>query len=117
MPIARNPPGVGRTILMGIGIRGEGMQRCAVYARVSTANNGQDPTMQTRELREYCERRGWTIAGEYVDTGISGAQDRRPELDRLKNACWRRFDPKRQCSRRCPVKRNGIFLKTPPPTK
>ena len=24
--------------------------RVAIYARVSTANNGQDPTMQTREL-------------------------------------------------------------------
>jgi predicted site-specific integrase-resolvase len=25
--------------------------RVAIYARVSTANNGQDPTMQTRVLR------------------------------------------------------------------
>ena len=40
--------------------------RAAIYARVST-NNGQDPTMQTRELREYCQRRGWEIEGEYVD--------------------------------------------------
>jgi DNA invertase Pin-like site-specific DNA recombinase len=49
--------------------------------------------MQLRELREYCERRGWTVAGEYVDTGISGAKDRRPELDRLMaDAHKRRFD-------------------------
>lgn len=49
--------------------------------------------MQTRELREYCERRGWAVAGEYVDTGISGAKDRRPELDRLmSDAHKRRFD-------------------------
>ena len=40
--------------------------KAAIYARVSTANNAQDPTMQTRELREYCQRRGWEIAGEYV---------------------------------------------------
>ena len=40
--------------------------------------HGQSPEMQLRELREYCERRGWTVAGEYVDTGISGAKDRRP---------------------------------------
>src|SRR5215471_1326769 len=67
--------------------------RAALYARVSTANNAQDPTMQTRELREYCERRGWQIIGEYVDTGISGAKDRRPELDRLMaDAHKRRFD-------------------------
>jgi DNA invertase Pin-like site-specific DNA recombinase len=70
-----------------------GTMRVAIYARVSTANNGQDPTMQTRELREYCERRGWTVAGEYVDVGISGAKDRRPELDRLMAAAHkRRFD-------------------------
>ena len=41
--------------------------RAAIYARVSTANNGQSPEMQLRELREYCERRGWSVAGEYVD--------------------------------------------------
>jgi DNA invertase Pin-like site-specific DNA recombinase len=49
--------------------------------------------MQLRELREYCERRGWTVAGEYVDAGISGAKDRRPELDRLMaDAHKRHFD-------------------------
>jgi DNA invertase Pin-like site-specific DNA recombinase len=49
--------------------------------------------MQVRELREYCERRGWTVTGEYVDTGISGAKDRRPDLDRLMaDAHKRRFD-------------------------
>ncbi len=32
--------------------------RAAVYARVSTTNNGQSPEMQLRELREYCQRRG-----------------------------------------------------------
>ena len=67
--------------------------RVAIYARVSTANNGQDPTMQTRELREYAERRGWTVAAEYVDTGISGTKEKRPELDRLMaDAHKRRFD-------------------------
>lgn len=67
--------------------------RAAVYARVSTSNNGQDPSMQTRELREYCERRGWRFAGEYVDEGISGAKDSRPELNKLMaDAHRRRFD-------------------------
>ncbi len=66
--------------------------RTAIYARVST-NNGQDPTMQTRELREYCQRRQWEIAGEYVDAGVSGAKDSRPELNRLlADAHRRRFD-------------------------
>ena len=67
--------------------------RTALYARISTSNNGQSPEMQLRELREYCERRGWAGAGEYVDVGISGAKDRRPELDRLMlDALKRRFD-------------------------
>src|ERR1700751_1240770 len=67
--------------------------RTALYARVSTANNGQDPQMQTRELREYCERRGWKFAGEYIDEGISGTKDSRPELNKLMaDAHRRRFD-------------------------
>jgi len=69
------------------------ISRVAIYARVSTAHNGQSPEMQLRELREYVERRGWTVAREYVDAGISGAKDRRPELDRLMaDAHKRRFD-------------------------
>ena|ERR1035441_4575499 len=63
--------------------------RAAIYARVST-NNGQDPHMQLRELREYCQRRGMEIAGEYVDAGVSGAKERRPQLDALLVACRKR---------------------------
>src|SRR2546422_7713685 len=67
--------------------------RVALYCRVSTTDKGQDPTMQLRELREYCERRGWTVVGEYVDVGISGTKEKRPELDRLmSDAHRRRFD-------------------------
>ena len=67
--------------------------RTALYARISTANNGQSPEMQLRELREYCERRCWQIAGEYIDAGISGSKDTRPELDRMmRDAHKRRFD-------------------------
>lgn len=66
--------------------------RAAIYARVST-NNGQDPSMQTRELREYCQRRAWEIEGEYADAGVSGAKDSRPELNKLvSDAHRRRFD-------------------------
>jgi DNA invertase Pin-like site-specific DNA recombinase len=67
--------------------------KVAIYARVSTANNGQDPTMQTRELQEYAERRGWTVAGEYIDIGISGTKEKREALDRLMaDAHRRKFD-------------------------
>src|SRR5215469_7283226 len=67
--------------------------RTALNARVSTSDKGQDPEMQLRELREHCQRRGWTMAAEYVDRGISGAKDSRPELNRLMaDAHKRRFD-------------------------
>jgi DNA invertase Pin-like site-specific DNA recombinase len=49
--------------------------------------------MQTRELQEYCERRGWKVSGEYVDEGISGSKDSRPELNKLMADAHRRsFD-------------------------
>jgi DNA invertase Pin-like site-specific DNA recombinase len=67
-------------------------KRAAIYARVSTSS-GQDPEMQIRELREYCSNRKWKIAGEFVDSGISGAANSRPELNRLMaDANRRRFD-------------------------
>ena len=58
--------------------------RAAIYARGST-RNGQNPEMQLEELRAYCGRRQWQIAGEYVDQGISGAKEQRPALNRLLN--------------------------------
>src|SRR5271165_5324150 len=66
--------------------------RVALYARVSTLN-GQDPEMQLSELREYASRRGWTVTREYVDQGISGSKESRPELNQLMaDAHRRRFD-------------------------
>src|SRR3989304_8827331 len=68
--------------------------RAVIYARVSTIGHGQSPEMQLSEVREYCARRGWQIGGEYVDAGISGTKDSRPELNRLMaEAHRRRFDP------------------------
>jgi len=46
--------------------------KCALYCRVSTVN--QDCELQLRELREFCQRRGFPIVGEYIDTGISAAK-------------------------------------------
>jgi DNA invertase Pin-like site-specific DNA recombinase len=67
--------------------------RVAIYARVSTVNHGQDASMQLRELRQFAEARGWTVSGEYVDSGVSGSKDSRPELNRLMaDAHKRRFD-------------------------
>lgn len=69
------------------------MKRAAFYVRVS--NVDQNPQTQLRELREYAERRGLTVAQEqeYVDHGFGGAKARRPAPDRmLGDARRRRFD-------------------------
>ena len=66
--------------------------KIAIYARVSTSN-GQNPETQLRELRDYCARRNSDLPREYVDVGISGVKEKRPELDRLLvDAHHRRFD-------------------------
>jgi DNA invertase Pin-like site-specific DNA recombinase len=68
-------------------------KRAALYMRVSTKNRGQTTETQAVALREYALRRGFTIAEEYRDEGVSGAKDRRPELDRMmRDARHRRFD-------------------------
>jgi putative DNA-invertase from lambdoid prophage Rac len=63
----------------------------ALYARVSTTD--QNCESQLKELREYVARRGWRIAGEFIDTGFSGAKASRPALDALmKAAALKKFD-------------------------
>src|SRR5690348_17597963 len=67
--------------------------RVAIYARISTTNHGQDVGLQTGDLRQFAEARGWKLADEYVDRGVSGSTDSRPELNRLMaDAKRRRFD-------------------------
>src|ERR1700736_868131 len=67
--------------------------RMAIYARVSTTNHGQDVTVQTRDLEQFAEARGWSMVDAYIDTGVSGAKDSRPELNRLMaDAHKRKFD-------------------------
>jgi DNA invertase Pin-like site-specific DNA recombinase len=71
----------------------EEMMRTAIYARVSTTNHGQDVSLQTRDLEQFAQARGWCLVDSYLDIGISGAKDKRPELDRLMaDAKRRRFD-------------------------
>ncbi len=63
----------------------------AIYARVSTTD--QDCTIQLTELRRYIIARGWTIAGEYADNGVSGIKASRPALDEVMEAArMRRID-------------------------
>jgi DNA invertase Pin-like site-specific DNA recombinase len=65
--------------------------RAAIYARVSTVD--QNCELQRAELGEYLRRHGWENAGEYIETGWSGAKASRPEFDRLmRDAAQRKFD-------------------------
>ena len=45
--------------------------RVGIYCRVSTRDQSVD--MQLVQLREYAQRRGWEIAGEYLDKAVSGS--------------------------------------------
>jgi len=51
-----------------------------IYARVSTERQTHDS--QLLELRDYCQRRGWTVQKEIVDTA-SGSKASRAGLDEL----------------------------------
>lgn len=55
--------------------------KVAIYARVSTENQSVSP--QLRDLKEYCQQRGWKPT-EYIDHGIGGARESRPGW----NKCW-----------------------------
>jgi DNA invertase Pin-like site-specific DNA recombinase len=59
--------------------------KVAAYARVSTADKGQDTENQLVPIRATAANRGWTITEEYVDHGISGTKESRPALDKLLN--------------------------------
>jgi len=68
-------------------------QRVALYARVSTGEDRQTPETQLRHLREYAERRGFSLAGEYVDEGSGRSEEGRPAYQRLREGARRRaFD-------------------------
>ena len=65
--------------------------RIARYLRVSKLD--QDPQLQDDESAQFAAARGWTVVDTYLDHGVSGARERRPELDRMmKDARKRRFD-------------------------
>ena len=56
---------------------------------VSTDDKGQDPETQLRLLREYAGRRGFEVAGEFVDFA-SGTRNDRPSYKRLLEAVRKR---------------------------
>ena len=64
--------------------------RAGLYARVSTQDQQTIP-MQTRALREYAKRRGWTIALQVKEIG-SGASQRERREQLLEAARRREID-------------------------
>ena len=55
--------------------------RAFLYARVSTIDKEQNPEVQFRELREFCQRREWTFT-EFSDK-MSGSKSQRPQFQEM----------------------------------
>lgn len=60
------------------------MDNAVIYARFSSAKQQeQSIDGQLRCCREYAERRGMKIVGEYCDRAISGTTDQRPQFQKM----------------------------------
>ena len=66
--------------------------KTALYSRVSTRDKGQDVQNQLRQLREFCERQGWTIVREFVDHATGKRSDRDEFQAMFAAASRREFD-------------------------
>jgi len=63
----------------------------AIYARVSTDRQSTESQLST--LRAYIEKRSWTLFKEYIDTGFTGSNMKRPAFNEmLADAKKRSFD-------------------------
>lgn len=63
-----------------------GRSRAALYLRVSTGRQAESDLSipdQRRQATDFCKARGWGVAAEFVDAGLSGTDENRPELQRL----------------------------------
>jgi len=85
-----------------------GTPTVAIYARVSTREQSAD--MQLADLRRFAQARGWKVAGEFVDSGVSGATTSRPEFDRMTAALRRREADALLCWRFDRVGRSTMHL-------
>ncbi|MFA6135759.1 MAG: recombinase family protein [Candidatus Paceibacterota bacterium] len=80
----------------------------AVYARVSTAKQEEEGTIETQlsAVRDFADKSSFSIVKEYIDNGWSGDILARPQLDQLrqdaKNKIWEAvliYDPDRLARR------------------
>lgn len=66
--------------------------RAALYARVSSTTGDQNPETQLRDLRQYAERRGFSVVGEFVDRASGRDEDRAGYQELLRAARQRAVD-------------------------
>ena len=65
---------------------------CAIYARVSTRDKGQDFTNQLFALRDFAAKQGWAIVNEYIDQQSAKDDDREQFRQLFTDASQRRFN-------------------------
>jgi len=63
--------------------------KVAIYARVST--NEQNVQNQVVELERYCTARAYEVYKMYVDEGVSGSKESRPQFDAMMSAASKRL--------------------------
>src|SRR5271156_4692847 len=90
MPAKRASPKAKSDNVFGQARKSAKMFRAGLYARVST-NDQQTLSMQSRAMREYAARRGWTIAVQVREVG-SGAAKREAREKLLEAARRREID-------------------------
>jgi DNA invertase Pin-like site-specific DNA recombinase len=66
--------------------------RCAIYARVSTDDKGQDPLNQLLQLREFAGRQDWEVVKEYIDEASAKNGERKGFKALFADAARHRFD-------------------------
>ena len=99
--------------------------KAVIYARYSSSGQREESIEgQIRECREYAERNGIAIVGEYIDKALTGRTDKRPDFQRMmkdseKQAfnmviCWKtdRFARNRYDAAmyKAKLKKNGVAL-------
>ena len=99
--------------------------RAVIYARYSSSGQREESIEgQLRECREYAQRNGMTVVGEYTDKALTGRTDKRPDFQRMLRdsergafdvvLCWKidRFARNRYDSAmyKYRLKKNGVRL-------
>ena len=101
------------------------LTRAVIYARYSSSGQREESIEgQIRDCREFAQRNGLNIIGEYIDKALSGKSDNRPDFQRMLRdserghfeavVMWKmdRFARNRYDSAmyKCKLKRNGVRI-------